>query len=41
MELVCDDKLEQWAKNKFMVESTMPEFDSEIKSAWMVKITEM
>lgn len=41
MVLVCDNKLQRHTDNKCMVESTMSEFDSEIKSAWMVKITEI
>ena len=40
---VCDTKSEQKTENvqAYMAESTIPEFDSEIKSAQMVKITEI
>lgn len=41
IDLICDNKLDQQTENDYVVESTIFEFDSEMKSVWMVKITEI
>jgi len=41
MESIYDNELEQQTKKKKMVEGTISEFDSEMKTARMVKITEI
>lgn len=41
MEWIYDNRLNKQTENDYMVKSTISEFDSEIKSASMLKITEI